>query len=1560
MNTQVTRRSNSNSMHIVIDLQGAQGDSRYRGMGRYSEALALALSRIAAPQHRVTLLLNGAFAETIAPIRAAFAALPTPPDIQIWHPLSPSHASDPRNEWRRRASEMLFEVVVRKLAPDVLLVSSLFEGIGDHAITSVHVSPGMPPTAVVLYDLIPLINPMPYLSDPSVSAWYHNRAAHLRRVDVLLGISGSTREEALDFLDKSASQVINISSAIDARFVPLRLTEDQARTLRGKYGLTRPFVMYTGGIDHRKNIEGLISSYAALPKKLRAQHQLAVVCNMSKYDRTRLETLAARKGLVEGELILTGFVPDDDLVALYNICALFVFPSWHEGFGLPVLEAMACGAPTIAANSSSLPEVIGWDEALFDPLDPASITRALNRGLTDSAFRTALKRHAAVQCKKFSWEETARRTLVALEALHTQKQAAGAKALVPFPSPGRRPRLAYISPLQGAKSGISDYSAELLPELAAHYDIDVIVNQDEPVTDPWVLGNARQRTVAWFEAHAQNYERVLYHFGNSHFHQHMFGLIERHPGVVVLHDFFLGGILCWGNWAGNEAGIWERTLLHVHGWESLLARLSANDRDDVAYTYPCNLDVLQRSLGVIVHSPYSCRLAANWYGAEFADDWAVIPLLRAPAARIDRAQARAELRLAEDVFLVCAFGLMGKAKLNHRLVEAWQASRLGRDARCVLVFVGQPQGDEYGAEIQVLVRASNGRIQITDWADEAVYRRYLAAADLGVQLRTFSRGETSAAVLDCMNYGLPVLVNANGSMADLPREAVEMLPDEFSNDEMVAALERLYADSALREALGSRAQAHIRTQHRPQNCAAQYRESIEGFYAKAEDSALGLLKAAKRLGLPAEPQDMLRLAERVAEIYPAKRPAYRQLLIDVSELANRDAKSGIQRVVRSVLHQLLERPPAGFRVEPVYASMEHGYRYARRFTARFLELGDVALVDEPVDVAAGDIFWGLDLQSHIVPRQSLRLQEWQQRGVKVFFTVYDLVPLILPESNVESVACAHRNWMNTLAKADGLIAISKTVMDDVAAWLSSFGPQEGGKIKLGWATLGADVVKAVDGHAPHSQAQDYQLAAIRRYPAFLTVGTVEPRKGHAQVLAAFELLWSQGVQANLVIVGKQGWSTAALVEKLRNHPLRERHLFWLKGISDDYLEEVYAASTCLIAASANEGFGLPLVEAGMHGLPILARDIPVFREVGGTHAAYFKGYAPRDLATAIQDWLALHAKNQAPQSKTMPWLTWEQSTQAMLDVLLHDKWQSEWTPKKDETLVARYWGSDDRLGSTGGKREGRARVSTGEAGYLLYGPYLTLKPGAYVAELRGKIGAIGAAGAFADVCINGGKTILAEQRLGDAQPEANVLARLPFVLKKTGNGLEVRVAVDEHSDVSVEEIVIRRAGAVRVQEDTRVIKVKAATDEVQSFKYWATHPKINSEAGVAVGRGIYSTATAGYLIFGPYLSLPAGTYQARIRGGLYAKKMSDEAFIDVCYNSSSIVLKKTRMIADKHDETLLGQIVFNLETYASDVEIRLYVNADDDVRVDMLEIVDVTAAPRTNKIKSKSLDLVKE
>ncbi|CAD5105890.1 FkbM family methyltransferase [Zestomonas carbonaria] len=1243
------------SLRIVIDMQGAQGGNGMRGIGRYSLALALAIVRNRGG-YEVFLVLNGRFPETIEPIRATFRNLLPRDRIHVWNAPGPVSHVDPDNTWRRQSAELVREAFIASLDPSIVLVTSLFEGMGDDAVTSIGSLSRTVPTAAMLYDLIPLINRSPYLDDPRVAQWYEDKLDHLRRADLLLAISESSRQEGIDRLDMPVERISTISTAADAQFRIRPVGEDRRGELRQRYGLERPYAMYTGGIDHRKNIEGLIRAYALLPARLRQRHQLAIVCSIRPEDRARLEALASEQGLAKGELVLTGYVPEEDLVDLYNLCKVFVFPSRHEGFGLPALEAMACGRAVIGSNTSSLPEVIGCEKALFDPFDDASIADRLRRVLSDSKFRRALKHHAQKQAGKFSWDRTARLAIAAME-----KTVAQAAVHAPHRSL-RRPRLAYVSPMPPERSGISDYSAALIPELARHYEIEVVVVQ-ETVAAPWITANCPIRTVAWFREHAARFDRVLYHFGNSAFHQHMFALLEEVPGVVVLHDFFLSGIVAHMECQGAARGVWVEALYRGHGYTAVRQRFQAVDTAEVVWKYPCNHAVLRNAQGVIVHSENSRRLARQWYGAQAARNWAHIPLLRIPDPwdGHGRENARAVLGLRDGDFVVCSFGMLGPSKLNHRLLDAWLASPLAADVRCLLVFVGESVEEYYGQKMLGMIAGSAGaeRIRITGWTDAEVFEQYLAAADIGVQLRTLSRGETSAAVLDCMNHGLATIVNANGCMADLEDDSVWKLPDEFTDEQLSEALTVLWRDPARRRGLGSRAREIVRTRHAPGECAEQYFTAIEGFHRAAATAVPALVgKIAQLDSAPTDDGEWAALASAIGgSITPPL--AQRQLLVDISELVQRDARSGIQRVVRSILLEWLLNPPPGYRVEPVYATAgQPGYRYARRFTLGFLGCPETTLVDEPISYRAGDVFVGLDLQPEVVLAQDDLYQRMRRQGVSVQFVVYDLLILQFPHCFPEGSARVFEGWLNVVARSDGALCISRAVADDLSAWLERHGAERGHPFRLDWFHLGADV----DQSAPTTGLPDDSasvLAGLRARPSFLMVGTVEPRKGYAQALEAFERLWSAGLEVNLVIVGKQGWMVDELAARLRSHPGQGRRLFWLEGISDEYLEQVYATSTCLVAASHGEGFGLPLLEAAQHGLPVIARDIPVFREVAGERAHYFAGMAAEDLARAVTGWLELYRVGRHPASGDIPWLTWKESAERLEEILLKDEWSAQ-------------------------------------------------------------------------------------------------------------------------------------------------------------------------------------------------------------------------------------------------------------------------------------------------------------
>lgn len=801
-------------MRIVIDLQGRQSrDSRYRGIGRYSLSIAKSIVRNK-KDHEVIIVLSDAFPDTIEEITNELSTVMSKRDIHIWSaPKNISYIDS--NNSHRKSAELNRELFLHSLNPDIIYVTSLIEGFHDDMVTSVTTIKSHVPVAVTLYDLIPLMNSDRYLENKDIRSWYEGKIEHFKRADLLVSISESSRQEAIQYLDIYENDVVNIGTAADSQFRKIEISKRQELEVKNRYKINDQFLMYTGGIDHRKNIEGLIRAYSLLSKDIREEHQLAIVCSIDENQKAILESLVATCKLDKNEIIFTGFIDETDLIVLYNTCKAFIFPSWHEGFGLPALEAMHCGAPVIAANSSSLPEVVGLEEALFDARDDKAMSVKIAQVLTDEEFRQQLIAHAEKQVNNFSWDNSAKIAIKAFENIHKQTHISKTS--------NDRLKLAYLSPLPPEHTGIADYSAELLPELFNYYDIDVIVEQ-ETVSDQWINDNCAIYDTSEFKKNISKYDRVLYHFGNSHFHQHMFELLKNIPGTVVLHDFFLSGIINYAGATGDKSFSFENELTYSHG--NLLD--VKQDQYDLIMKYPCNKSVLDNAKGVIVHSANSKQLSKQWYGESYAKDWAVIPLLRNPVI-FNKKISRTKLGLSSDAMIICSFGIIDNTKQNHRLLDAWVKSSLYNDENCHLFFVGEYLCEEYGKKMTQEIK-NYDRVEITGRLEADIFRDYLAAADIGIQLRTLSRGETSAAVLDCMNYELATIVNANGSMASLPKESVLMISDEFTDDELLNALEILYKDEEYRKVLGKKARDVIEDKHAPSKCAHQYVMAIEEFH----------------------------------------------------------------------------------------------------------------------------------------------------------------------------------------------------------------------------------------------------------------------------------------------------------------------------------------------------------------------------------------------------------------------------------------------------------------------------------------------------------------------------------------------------------------------------------------------------------------------------------------------------------------------------------------------------------------------------------------------------------
>lgn len=836
-------------MRIVIDMQGAQTESRFRGIGRYSLSLAQGIARNRG-EHEVFLVLNGMLSESIENIRAAFVGLLPQSHIRVWYAEGPVSDRDPGNTARRQVAELIRQACIDDLQPDVVHVTSAVEGyIDDAAIGSPTLDTGAVVSAT-LYDLIPLVSTKQYLDpNPGYKRHYLEKVEAFKQYDLLLSISEFARDEALSLLPLNESDIVNVSTAADDVFRPISLSLDERAAVVKKFALHDKFVLYSGGADDRKNLPQLIKAFANIKAEL-GDIQLVFAGKMPEYHINSYKTLARAQGLGNSDLIFTGYITDEELVALYSMCRLYVFPSWHEGFGLPPLEAMKCGAPVIGANTSSVPEVIGWKEAMFDPFDISAIARKLRQALVDDEFRAALAAHGLERSQAFSWDLSGKAAIAAFEM------------------------------------------------------------------------------------------------------------------------------------------------------------------------------ALERS---------------------------------------DKPAATATTQIDATQALVDALAATGH--LSNRAVD-----------------------------VSLLAKA--------------------------------------------IDY------------------------------------------------------------------------SIQGVSEKPT------------------------------------------LFVDISELCKHDGKSGIQRVVRSILLEWLTNAPAGYVVKPVYTKAgEPFYRYAAKFTTMFLgKEASEAEVDEAISYRAGDVYICLDLLMDVLPHKQSYLDTMRAHGVSIFFVVYDLLILQLPHCFVESLQAHYIKWINAVAHYDGAMCISHAVADELREWLVENAPERSRPFHIGAFHLGADIDQSMPSTGV-PESPGLRIESLSPSPSFLMVGTLEPRKGHAQALDAFELLWKAGHNANLIIVGKHGWLVDELAARLTGHAELGKRLLWLEGVSDEYLEHLYNEADCLVAASYGEGFGLPLIEAAQYNLPIFARDLPVFREVAGEYAYYFEGTETQEIADSLADWLALYQENKHPRSDEMPWLTWKQSAQQLIDEL---------------------------------------------------------------------------------------------------------------------------------------------------------------------------------------------------------------------------------------------------------------------------------------------------------------------
>ena len=430
------------------------------------------------------------------------------------------------------------------------------------------------PLVVTLHDLIPAVFPDEVMPDPGVRRAYWARAELIRQADRIMSVSDATARDAVRLLGVRLELISVTGGGVSDEFRPPTSRSDARAELRALRPETDgEFVLYTGGMDYRKNIGELLSAYAGLPGDLRERYKLVLVGRLGR-DRPSGPFAAQAESLgVADRVVFTGFVSDEELVLLYQGTSLFVFPSLYEGFGLPVVEALACGAPAIAGRNSSLVELVKNEEALFDPTDGASIEAALARALADEQLLERL-RHPDVR-ERFSWTRIAELTAAAYEET------------VLRPRPDRvRKRILCVAPLP-AEGADGETTRRVLEALADRCEVDLVVEDRDGVEPPVGIGLLSVGGLARIDP-LRGYDETIYWLGNAPEYAYALDVLRSRPGIVVAYNVCLNRLyddrLRPANGSANPHGVYHarevirlstKFLVHAQAAVSL-ARVEAD------------------------------------------------------------------------------------------------------------------------------------------------------------------------------------------------------------------------------------------------------------------------------------------------------------------------------------------------------------------------------------------------------------------------------------------------------------------------------------------------------------------------------------------------------------------------------------------------------------------------------------------------------------------------------------------------------------------------------------------------------------------------------------------------------------------------------------------------------------------------------------------------------------------------------------------------------------------------------------------------------------------------
>lgn len=696
--------------------------------------------------------------------------------------------------------------------PNPLMMNVLFpaEGIGC-------------PLFVTIHDLIPAVMPVKEWSN-------HVRNEYKRRL-LLLGslpeahlicISQATRRDVYQYIGKDVKTHVVLEAANSRLFYRERYQGGISE---------QPKIVFTGGFDYRKNMDGAIKAFAEArnryPQDIRVQAaHLYIVCSCPPEQKAAFEQQLNELHIGQ-HVTLTGFIPDEELAALYAKADLFFFPSLYEGFGLPLLEAMLGGAYILSADNSSLPEVCGPHAIFCKANNIVDMADKLQQALLASSCETAeQKRKRQAYALGFSWEETALQTLQALQEAMCNNVT------------HERLKIAVVTPWPPQKTGIANYVYKMMPFWAKYFDVDIFTEAVKQKSKIIKNQYGNLFPLSKLKELYSFYDHVLYQLGNStEYHKSIYELFCLIPDIAEIHDFVLHPFFYHSYFLKGDFKAYQRAL-EIGYKENGLAHFEHVKNKQCPpdeRRFPMSKTVTNQSSATIFHNNWSC---------EQFDNTPVYVVPHPCFEKEDLAKDEKEILMQkmkkrigwrETESIIACFGYINANKRPEVVLKAIK-ELLNTGKKVRMVFFGEnnlPDLRERLKEMKLL-----DTVAITGYLEKGEYEASLEISDIIVNLRHPSMGESSGTLCEAMKYGKPIIVTESNQYCEYPDEVCWKVPVGEQESKLLAAmLTYLLEHPQVMRALGNNAQSYADYVLSPAKIAMRYFEILSRIEGKKKVAA---------------------------------------------------------------------------------------------------------------------------------------------------------------------------------------------------------------------------------------------------------------------------------------------------------------------------------------------------------------------------------------------------------------------------------------------------------------------------------------------------------------------------------------------------------------------------------------------------------------------------------------------------------------------------------------------------------------------------------------------------